>query len=110
MWEYFVNKSHRVVETRLHGNERYLGPLGANPSTGRGQETFQGGYHCSVRSVTEWEEPGAPHGKGRILDHPNYYSRYMDSKVEDDGKVPHRRAQWVLPFPKGKRGEEEKEK
>ena len=46
-------------------------------------ESFQGGYHCSVRSFTEWEQCGPPHGTGAILDHPNYFSRYMDKKVED---------------------------
>ena len=65
---------------------------------------FQGGYHCSVRSVTQWEHPGAPHAAaapgggngastaggadgGVVFDHPNYYSRYMDTKVEDDGET-----------------------
>ena len=32
----------------------------------------QGMYECSIRSVTEWENPTYIH------DHPNYYSRYMD--------------------------------
>jgi len=82
VWEYFVNKTHRAVETRLHGNERYLGPL----SNDR-EEQFQGGYHCSIRSFTQWEQAGAPHGNGVITDHPNYYSRYMDRKVEDDGNM-----------------------
>jgi len=82
VWEYFVNKSHRVMETRLHGNERYLGPL---PATNI--EQYQGGYHCSIRSFTEWEQCGTPHGNGNILNHPNYYSRYMDTKTEDDGII-----------------------
>eukprot|EP00956_Cyclotella_meneghiniana_P018632 scaffold31170_cov69-Cyclotella_meneghiniana.AAC.4 len=41
----------------------------------------QGGYECSIRSLTEWERPGF------VLNHPNYYSRYMDQKVEADGEV-----------------------
>ena len=45
VWEYFVNKSHRVVETRLHGNERYLGPLAEDPAGASGgltgTETYQ---------------------------------------------------------------------
>jgi hypothetical protein len=73
-----VNKSHRVVETRLHGNERYLAALTAD-----NVEQYQGGYHCSIRSFTSWEQCGEPHGNGFILDHPNYYSRYMDTKTED---------------------------
>ena len=43
----------------------------------------QGGYECSIRSVTQWED----YRSGFILDHPNYYSRYMDEKVEGDGLV-----------------------
>jgi hypothetical protein len=70
VWEYFVNKSHRAVETRLHGNERYLGPLGDDHA-----EQFQGGYHCSIRSFTKWEQAGEPHGNGNMTNHPNYYSR-----------------------------------
>jgi len=42
----------------------------------------QGGYSCSIRSVTEWED----YRSGSVLDHPNYFSRFMDSKVEMDGK------------------------
>ena len=36
----------------------------------------QGMYECSIRSVTEWENPEYIH------DHPNYYSRYMDHHPE----------------------------
>ena len=34
--------------------------------------TGQKGYVCSVRSVTEWENPS------EMWSHPNYFSRYMD--------------------------------
>ena len=44
---------------------------------------FQGGYECSIRSVTEWED----YRSGFLLDHPNYYSRYMDKKAEGDGNI-----------------------
>ena len=47
--------------------------------------TFQGGYQCSVRSVTEWERVGPPHLYQYVLEHPNYFSGYMDPKVENDG-------------------------
>ena len=43
----------------------------------------QGGYECSIRSVTQWED----YRSGFLLDHPNYYSRYMDEKVEGDGEI-----------------------
>jgi hypothetical protein len=39
---------------------------------------LQGGYSCSIRSVTQWENASF------VFEHPNYYSRYMDTKVEDD--------------------------
>jgi hypothetical protein len=35
-----------------------------------------------------WEQAGAPHGDGHILDHPNYFSRYMDPKDEDGAPPP----------------------
>ncbi|KAL9185156.1 hypothetical protein ACHAXT_002933 [Thalassiosira profunda] len=53
---------------------------GSQYLAGNESET-QGGYECSIRSVTQWED----YRSGFILDHPNYYSRYMDEKVEDDG-------------------------
>jgi len=72
VWEYFVNKTSYVREVRYHGDERYL----ANYNSG-----YQGGYYCSVRSYTQWENPDV------IFQHPNYYSRYMDNKTEMDGRV-----------------------
>ena len=30
--------------------------------------TFQGGYSCSIRSVTEWED----YRSGYLFEHPNY--------------------------------------
>lgn len=44
---------------------------------------FQGGYECSIRSVSQWEN----YRSGFVFSHPNYYSRYMNEKVEDDGLV-----------------------
>lgn len=42
----------------------------------------QGGYSCSIRAVSEWES----YRSGYIHDHPNFFSRYMDTKVERDGE------------------------
>lgn len=47
------------------------------------ESQVQGGYECSLRSVSEWED----YRSGYIFDHPNYYSRYMDEKTEGDGLV-----------------------
>ena len=40
---------------------------------------FQGGYRCSIRAYTKWEN------FSYVFSHPNYYSRYMDNKTELDG-------------------------
>jgi len=45
--------------------------------------SLQGGYECSIRAVTEWED----YRSGMLLEHPNYFSSYMDQKTEEDGKV-----------------------
>lgn len=59
---------------------RYLGPTGA----------AQGGYACSIRSITEYEKPltiGADGSPAFYFNHPNYYSRYMDTQVMNDGRT-----------------------
>lgn len=38
----------------------------------------QGGYECSIRSVTQWED----YRSGFVFEHPNYYSRYMDKEMQ----------------------------
>lgn len=70
--EMFVNKTAYVRENHTEGNMRYLGPAGL-------AGTIQGGYYCSIRSFTQWENDE------RVFEHPNYWSRYMDVKREDDG-------------------------
>ncbi|ETN04431.1 hypothetical protein PPTG_15095 [Phytophthora nicotianae INRA-310] len=46
----------------------------------------QGGYACSIRSITEWEKPLTPDGSpAYYFNHPNYYSRYMDRELSADG-------------------------
>lgn len=75
-FEFYVNQSYIHRETRHFGNERYMGP--ANWSTLSRVVTYQGGYRCSARSVTQWEN------LTYAISHPNYYSRYMNPKVEDD--------------------------
>jgi hypothetical protein len=41
-------------------------------------QTAQGGYRCSVRSMTQWEN------REFVSAAPNYFSRYMNPKVERD--------------------------
>lgn len=70
----------RVVESFVNYTaiERVPRELGQIPYLAF--DGLQGGYSCSIRSVTQWENASF------MLEHPNYYSRYMDTKVEDDGK------------------------
>lgn len=72
--EIFVNKTYllRYEELKANGT-RYLYSDGS----------YQGGYQCSIRAVTEWENYRLDY----LFQHPNYYSQYMDLKIEEDGKV-----------------------
>lgn len=71
MWvEEFVNASSLERKLVVVNSSRYYV-----------DDQYQGGYECSIRSFTEWE------GAGFVLDHPNYHSKYMDKKIEGDGKV-----------------------
>ncbi len=70
--ERFVNESFISRTDAKGGGNRYL--KYENMS-------MQGGYECSIRSVTEWED----YRSNYLFEHPNYYSRYMDQKVEGDG-------------------------
>ncbi|KAL7552581.1 hypothetical protein ACHAWF_015815 [Thalassiosira exigua] len=63
--------------------ERMLIVLNGSQYLAGNGSSVQGGYECSIRSVTEWED----YRSGFIFDHPNYYSKYMGKKVEGDGFV-----------------------
>ncbi|KAH8078539.1 calcium ion binding protein [Aureococcus anophagefferens] len=56
----------------------------SNPDFVLDEEVFDdfdgGGYRCSLRARTRWERPEL------VFDHVNFYSRYMDAKVERDGE------------------------
>eukprot|EP00804_Cyclotella_cryptica_P001991 CCRYP_007413-RA/>CCRYP_007413-RA protein AED:0.05 eAED:0.03 QI:0/0/0/1/1/1/4/0/2016 len=71
--EQFTNASSLARNLVLVNGSRYF-DSGIN-------KNLQGGYECSIRSVTRWENAEF------VFDHPNYYSRYMDEKVEDDGSI-----------------------
>lgn len=69
-----------VIRTQVvRPGERYLGP--ADWSSNFHNETLQGGYRCSVRAFTRYENVSY------ILAHPNYYSRYMNKATQADDKV-----------------------
>jgi hypothetical protein len=78
-WEFYLNQSFIGWEIRDHGGDRYLGP--ADWSNLYRIPTEQGGYRCSVRAMTDWENREYVHS------HPNYYSRYMNPKQEKDGNI-----------------------
>ena len=70
--ERFVTSRKVMRQSVKVGGQRYLHSSG-----------FQGGYSCSIRSVTQWED----YRSGDIFEHPNFFSRYMDKKVEKDGEI-----------------------
>ena len=76
-YEYYFNVSTVIRELRMQGNLTYLGP--ENWSSESDVPTKQGGYRCSIRAVTQWEN------LHYLFDHPNFYSRYMDMSVQLDG-------------------------
>lgn len=78
-YEYYVNYSTIIRELRKEGNLSYLGP--ENWSSGSGMATLQGGYRCSVRAMTQWEN------LHYLFNHPNFYSHYMDTSVQLDGEI-----------------------
>lgn len=69
--ERFVDAFEIVRKSEKRGGEPYISNV-LEP---------QGGYQCSLRAYTEWESPDF------LFEHPNYFSRYMDTKTEDDGNV-----------------------
>lgn len=76
-WEYYTSPTNITREFRDHGGERYLGP--ADWSGLFHGLTYQGGYRCSIRAMTDWEN------REYINPHPNFYSRYMDPRIQKDG-------------------------
>lgn len=56
---------------------RYVRYLGPSEWSAGGERTLtnQGGYYCSVRARTAFEN------EDYVLDAPNFWSRYMDTKV-----------------------------
>eukprot|EP01041_Mallomonas_annulata_P002580 gene2580-5042_t len=75
--EEYENQTILRRYTVKRGDVRYFGP--SNWASGHHGTTFQGGYRCSIRSYTSWENVH------RVFSHPNYYSRYMDRGIQHDG-------------------------
>jgi hypothetical protein len=77
-FENYTNSNTVIRKIHSFFGVRYYGPQ--NISTGKFVPTFQGGYRCSIRGNTQWEH------EGYVFSHPNYYSRYMNERVQVDGK------------------------
>jgi hypothetical protein len=76
--EAYVNESYvRRSYVTISKRGRYLGPatydLAGHYTTG-----LQGGYRCSIRGWTEWEN------ETFVFSHPNYYSQFMDKHRQTD--------------------------
>lgn len=72
--EEYVNSTLVVRYSTGEGSVRY--PGGEAGDT----DGFQGGYRCSIRAFTQWENPSGVHS------HPNFWSTYMDPLEQADGK------------------------
>ncbi|KAF0687658.1 Aste57867_20642 [Aphanomyces stellatus] len=62
---------HYTTVTQAAGNVRFLSQ-GSLP---------QGGYACSMRSLTQFEKPATRASPAYYWNHPNYYSRYMNNSM-----------------------------
>jgi hypothetical protein len=71
----YDNASSIQREERLMQGSRYRYTSDSNITS------YQGGYRCSIRAVTQWEN------LTYLFSHPNFYSRYMDRKVQADGRI-----------------------
>lgn len=85
-YEYYLsNVSDIIRNTRTLNGTRYRGPVNLtydySVGTYRRDISLQGGYRCSIRGVTPWEN------MTYLFTHPNYYSLYMDLHVQQDGKI-----------------------
>ena len=75
--EYYVNGSYILRYNSVQLGKRYLSE--SNWTLGYHIDNYQGGYRCSIRSVTKWENISY------LFESPNYYSHYMDKHLQHDG-------------------------
>jgi len=77
-FEFYEGPSNVSREVREFSGVRYYGEVNFTDK-GVFNPVLQGGYRCSIRADTEWETDGY------VFTHPNYYSRYMNERVQADG-------------------------
>lgn len=77
-FEFYNRTTNDVIRPVIpFSGARYL--LKANfTSDGSFTSDFQGGYKCSIRANTKYEN------EYEVFEHPNYYSHYMDESVQAD--------------------------
>lgn len=68
------NVTHYMVDFK---GRRYLGPVNITDYD-HIEKSYQGGYRCSIRAYTEWEN------EFFLFSHPNFFSQYMDKRVQAD--------------------------
>ena len=79
-YEFYDGASITIREIRYFPGIRYLGNTSYDLETGDYTVSLQGGYRCTIRGDTEWEN------EHYVFTHPNYFSQYMDHKTQADGK------------------------
>lgn len=80
-FEFYERASTVTRQVRDFRGIRYFGVINFTEPNNTFTPELQGGYRCTIRADTQWEN------EFFVYSHPNYYSRYMDSVVQDDGQV-----------------------
>ena len=70
-----------VIGTVRRYIQNYPGTQYLNNFLDQNGKFFQGGYRCTIRAHTEWEN------LYHLFNHPNFYSRYMDKRRQADNKT-----------------------
>lgn len=76
-FERYVNEGNVSRYMVGFDGKRYLGPVNITDYLNI-SKSYQGGYRCSIRAYTQWEN------EFYVYSHPNFFSQYMDRKVQAD--------------------------
>lgn len=76
-FEQYVDEGNVTRKQVAFDGERYLGPVNITDFLNI-SESYQGGYRCSIRAWTQWEN------EHFVFQHPNFYSQYMNKRVQAD--------------------------
>ena len=75
-YEFYTSVGFVQRQTQSFQGKRYQAAV--TIKNGVGTTTYQGGFRCSIRANTKWENVSY------LLNHPNFFSRYMESKKQAD--------------------------